>query len=439
MRESDRSAEELFRAARAAMASGRRVPALNFLQTCAGAGDPDYSARAGAMLADLAVVRGDLDGAERLARTAYDSGTGEGRAAAALSLGGIADARGEAAEARRWFREVMESGPPAKAALAAFNLGVVLTANGDLTGAKAALTTAIASGDPEAAPSAEVNLGILLAAAGDVEGARAAFESAIARDDPLQTAKARLNLHALRRLYEKPGPPPLADDPDERLARIGELQTEAAHHLLASARGMRDPVRQLSLYVSLLEIVDQVTVLSRTPEETTRAVDACRGAVRIGEMLAKRYPYEASHHTLGINAAGRLGDLHVARAAPKDARKWYGRAYRAAVKLANAAPESALGPLTAARTCRQLAEVEPDRAPALLEESVEWVSTAAGREPANLELPYERCLTYRQLGRSDPSRAAEAAARIIEDYGTAEGRLPLKAAEALAWARTQTS
>src|SRR5689334_12406911 len=96
MRESDRSAEELFHAARAALASGRRVPALNLLQTCARADDPDYSARASALLADLAVVRGDLDGAEHLARNALDSGSGEGRSAAALALGGIADARGDA-------------------------------------------------------------------------------------------------------------------------------------------------------------------------------------------------------------------------------------------------------------------------------------------------------------------------------------------------------
>jgi tetratricopeptide (TPR) repeat protein len=320
--------------------------------------------------------------------------------------------------------------------MAAFNLGVVHTGTGDFDAAKAAFASAIESDDPTAAPRAEVNLGILLAAAGDLPGATAAFESAASRDNPEQTAKARLNLLALRRRYAEPAPPPEPLSPDERAYRIGRLQSEAGHMLLASARNQRDPIRQLDLYVSLLDLVDQISTLAETPDETGRAVDACRGAVRIGEMLAKRFPYEPSHHSLGLGAAGRLGDLHMERGARKDARKWYARAHKGAVKLSRTMPDSAVGPLIAARSCWQLATVEPDRA--RIRESASWLATATEREPGHPELPFERALTLWHLGMLDPTGTAGAAAQVIADLGPLEGRLPPRAAEALTWARAHT-
>jgi tetratricopeptide (TPR) repeat protein len=429
------SSQEEFRAALAAFERGRLLQGRSLLQSCAEGGDPDYGARAKAMLADLAVAQGNLDGAERLAREAMDEGTGEGRAAGTMALGGVLAARGDDEGAGRVYGEVMETGPPAKAALAAFNLGVVRTAAGEVDAAKAAFATAIESGDRDAAPRAEVNLGILLAAAGDLPGATAAFESAASRGDPEQTAKARLNLLALRRRYADPAPPLGRLHPDERLYRIATLQSEAGHLLLTSARS-RDPVRQLDLYVSLLELVDQISTVAATPDEAARAVDACRGAVRIGEMLAKRFPHEPSHHSLGINAAGRLGDLHLERGAPKDARKWYTRAHKAAVKLSRTMPDSAVGPLIAARSCRQLAAVQPGRA--FVDESVTWLATATEREPAHPELRFERSLTLWHLGMLDPAGAEDAAAQIITDFGPLEGRLPPQTAKALTWAREKS-
>lgn len=141
-----------------------------------------------------------------------------------------------------------------------------------------------------------MNLGILLADEGDLPGATAVFGSAAARGNREHEAKARLNLLILKRRYREPGSTP-------------------------------------------------------APWTPPSAGTPCRGAVRIGEMLVKRFPLEPAHRTLGINAAGRLGDLHLRRGVRKDARKWYARAHRAAARLAGAQPESAVGPLCAARCC----------------------------------------------------------------------------------------
>ena len=50
---------------------------------------PTTALGAKAMLADLAVTRGDLSAAERLARKAMEQGTGEGGVAATMALGGV--------------------------------------------------------------------------------------------------------------------------------------------------------------------------------------------------------------------------------------------------------------------------------------------------------------------------------------------------------------
>jgi tetratricopeptide (TPR) repeat protein len=431
------SPEELLQAALDALQRGRLRQGQNLLQACAATGDPDHGARANSLLADLAVVQGDLDDAERLARTAVDEGTGHGRSAGILSLGGVLTARGDAEGASQAYREAMSSAPPGIAAMAAFNMGVLLTTSGDIEGAKSAFATAIESDDPDAAPRAEVNLGILLAGEGDLPGATAVFQSAAARDNPEQRAKARLNLLVLKRRYREPGSAPAPVDPAERLYRIAELQTESARLLFASARNQRDPVLQLSLYVSLLELVDGISSLAATPDELACAVDPCRGAVRIGEMLAKRFALEPSHLTLGINAAGRLGDLHLVRDARKDACKWYARAHKAATRLAQSHPESAAGPLGAARSCWQLATLEehPDRIRALVQESTSWLAKATERDPSHPELPYERSLVLWHLGVLDPADVTTAATQIIADFGPLEDHLPPTAAEALTWAR----
>jgi tetratricopeptide (TPR) repeat protein len=427
------SSEEQIRAALAAFERGRLLQARSLLQACAEGDDPDYATRAKAMLADLAFAQGDLPAAERLAREAMGEGVGEGTVAATMVLGSVLVARGDDEGAARVYGEMMEAGPPATAALAAFNLGVMRGEAGDVDAAKAAYAVAIEGGDREVAPRAEVNLGILLATAGDLPGATAALESAASRDNPEQTAKARLNLLVLRRRYADPEPPPSGLNPAERLHRIAELQAQSAALLLASARS-RDPIQQLDLYVSLLERVDQISTMAETPDEAARAVDACRGAVRIGEMLVKRFPYEPSHLALGMNAAGRLGDLHAQRRAVKDARKWYGRAHKAAAKLSRTNPGSS-GPLAAARSCWQLATVDPGRAHALMEESASWLAMATERGPDNPELPYERSLLLWRRGTLDPAVAEESAAQIITDLTSWKGRLPPEAAKALTWAR----
>jgi hypothetical protein len=453
-----RSAEELWTAAVAALERGRRTEAVRLLRTCADTDDDDHAARAGAMLADLAAARGDAPAAERLARAAVERGTGEGRDAAALSLGNALVLRGETDGAASVFLEVMASGRTASAALAAYNFGVVLTGRGDAEGARSAFAVAIGRGDGELAARAEVNLGGLLASLGDVAGARAAFASAASRGDAGQAAKARLNLMVLRQRYDEAFGGPAERRPGESRGRrsgesqvnadwsgesetdgqrLGELQVEAARLLLASARHPRDPVRQLDLYVSLLEIVDRVAALAETPDELSHAVEAGRGAVRIGELLAKRFPQDPAHHGLGIDAALRLGDLYRARGAPKDASKWYTRAYRAAVRLTGSAPASAAGPIAAARACRQLADVEPARrARAALTEATRFIHMAAEREPAHLDLPFQRSLTLWRLGAADPEEAPAAAAQIIGDLSEIDGTLAVEAAEALAWART---
>ena len=421
----------------AALQRGRLRQGLGLLQASAAAGDPDYGARANALLADLAVAQEDLDAAERLARTAIDEGSGHGRSAGVLSLGGVLAARGDTEGAARAYRDAMATAPPEIAAMAAVNLGVVLTTTGDTEGARSAYEVAVASGDPQAAPRAEVNLGVLLAGAGDPRGATAAFASAAARENPEQKAKARLNLLVLKRRYRPPGSSPAPPEPAERLYRISEFQSEAAHLLFASARNQRDPVLQLNLYVSLLEVVEGISLLAATPDDLARAVDPCRGAVRIGEMLAKRFPLEPSHLTLGINAAGRLGDLHLARRAKKDARKWYTRAHKAATRLAQSLPGSAAGPLGAARSCWQLAAVEdhPDQVRALAEESRSWLTSANERDSGHPELPFERALVLWHLGLLSPADVPAAATQIIADFGPLDGRLPPSAAEALTWAR----
>ncbi|MDN3358727.1 tetratricopeptide repeat protein [Actinomadura sp. DC4] len=432
------SVEELYQAAHTALRRGRLPQAQKLFEACAASGDTDFGARANALLADLAAARGDLDGAERLARTAVEQGTGEGWSAAILSLGYVLTARDDAEGAARAYREAMATGSPGIAAMAAFDLGMLLIGTGDLEGAKTALTTASDSGDLEAAPRAEVNLGIVLASEGDVPGATEAFESAAARDDPEQQAKARLNLRALRRRHSDP--PPAVTDPAERLRRISELQSEAARLLFASARNQRDPVLQLGLYVSLLELTDDISALAGGPDELSRAVEPCRGAVRIGEMLAKRYSLDPIHLTLGINAADRLGDLHLARDARKDAVKWYERELKGATKLAQAAPDAALGALVAARAAGKLAEVQdrPERVRQAARASLTWLRTAAEREPAHLELPFDRSMILWRLVELESVDTAYAADQINTDLTPLEDHLPATAAEALAWARENT-
>lgn len=427
------SPEGLLLAAFAALQRGRVPQGRNLLQACAATGHPDAGARANALLADLAVLHGDLDTAERLARTAIDEGAGDGRAAGMLSLAGVLVARDDTAGAERTYREAMATTPPGTAAMAACNLGVLLTGTGDTEAAKTAFATAVESGDPEATPRAEVNLGILLAGESDLAGATAAFRSAAGRGNREQEAKARLNLLVLKRRYREPGSAPAPADPAERPYRIGELQTEAARLLFASARNQRDPLLQLNLYVSLLESVDDLSILAATPDDVARAVDPCRGAVRIGEMLAKRFPLNPAHLTLGINAAGRLGDLHLQKGAPKDARKWYKRALKAATKLAQSIPDSAAGPLGAARSCWQLAALDDD--PGFAEESKEWLGKAVECDPHHPELPYERSIVLWHLGRRDPAEAHAAATQILTDFAPLDGHLSPTAAEALTWAR----
>jgi hypothetical protein len=137
--------EDLFAAAREALANGRRLQAHGLLEACVESGHVGYAARAGAILADLAMARGDADGAERMARTAMERGTGEGRATAAISLVGILLARDQDAETEGLYREVMDAGTGESAPLAAFNLGVLFTLTGDSDQAITALRTAIAT------------------------------------------------------------------------------------------------------------------------------------------------------------------------------------------------------------------------------------------------------------------------------------------------------
>lgn len=275
--------------------------------------------------------------------------------------------------------------------------------------------------------------------------------------DPFQAALAAVRLHdhlagrnmaeryavdgaALHDEWEPPSDESVGELPEHlRWERIAAAESHGATLLFRSARGGSDPDRQRPLFVGLMEVVEYIADLSRTDVQLEHAVSGCRGAVRISETLAKRFPQESAHRSMGVEAACRLADLHYLRGADKDAQKWYFRAFKRAEKIAERwlDTESLMQTGHSVRRLAELAAEDPSAGRAtvtMLENAVQWGSLAADRDPGHQEAGLDVSLSDWLLGTADPSSTTESAERIISRL---DGNAAAPAARAaLAWARS---
>jgi tetratricopeptide (TPR) repeat protein len=157
----------------------------------------EWPLRARIGLAKIASARDDTMGALRELRSVRDTGHPVHSPAAGYLMAETYAAGGEFSEAEEAYRWVIGEPNPDAAAAARVDLALLYQANRRVAQAESLLREVAASGDHDQGPRAVDLLGDLLKARGDRKGARAAYERAVDSQHPLWSPMAVADLAQL--------------------------------------------------------------------------------------------------------------------------------------------------------------------------------------------------------------------------------------------------